>query len=344
MRIKPFLYSTLVGVSLVFSTATCAEDAGHLYEKGMAHYYDLHWDEAMQSFQGSAQIYFQSGLYHNASSSNVMAIAALTKYLDTCREKGVVPKLTYGHRQNYDLLRASAAMEGRKEISISAARDLVENLSAAHLKQDPTLQWFIPVPYFVNARFGLWDKMLQEPKPNANYQYALGMWHYGRGLAYVHKGNLRQGTSELAQLNEIIQKGPSTTEVNFGAMGVALLNIANHVLSASIAEKRGDEQATIANLKEAMVAQDNLGSEQATSWYFPVKEALGDAYLKWGHPDEAIKMFEEDLKQYPNNGWALYGMSRSFSKLGDQKKAAQFEKEFKNAWQESDIGKPVILF
>ncbi len=66
-----------------------------------------------------------------------MAIAALTKYIDTCREHGVVPKVTYGQRQNYDLLRASASMEGRKEISISAARDLIGNLPATSLKQDP---------------------------------------------------------------------------------------------------------------------------------------------------------------------------------------------------------------
>ncbi len=147
--------------------------------------------------------------------------------------------------------------------------------------------------------------MLEESKPNANYQYALGMWHYGRGLAYAHTGNLKKGAAELSELNSIIQKGPATTEVNFGATGIALLNIASHVLSATLAEKRGDEAATLAQLKEAMLVQDALGSEQATSWYFPVKEALGDAYLKWGHPEEAIKMYQEDLKQYPNNGWGI---------------------------------------
>lgn len=344
MQRKQIVSALLIGLASL-SPVICSADAAHaLYNQGMTHFYDMKWNDAMQSFQQSAQIYMQSGQYHNASSSNVMAVAALTKYVDDCREQGVKPSITYQNRQNYDFLRTTATFEGRKQISVSAAHDLAESVSSADLKREPTLQWFIPAPYFVNTRFGLWDKMLKEPKPNSSYQYALGMWHYGRGMAYAHQGNLSRASSELAELHGIVQKGPGPIEVNFGAMGVSLLSIADEVLTASIAEKKGNEEQTISHLKAALALQDSLGSEQSGNWYFPVKEALGDAYLKWGHPQLAMEMYQQDLKQYPKNGWALNGMVRTLRAMGDKKKAALVEKEFKVAWQDADIGSPVILF
>lgn len=320
-----------------YSAADNAPTAQQAYDHGLEYFYNLQWDDAVKNFQDSANIYFQSGNYHNASSASIMAIAAYTKYLDECREKGIQPNISDMYRQNYAFLRASAAMEGRKEISISAAHDLMENFPVKTAQLDPSLQWFMPIPYFVNARFGLWNNMLKEPAPNSKFAYATAMWHYGRGLAYVHTGNLSRATSESNELSKLAKQ-----DSGLGETANLHIAIADNVLIAAIADKRHDGASAIDHLKTAMMIQEGLGSRQ--DWYFPVREALGDAYLKWGHPQDALAMYQHDLQQYPNNGWALYGMARSYRALGDKQKATQFDKQFKSAWQDADIDKPVILF
>ena len=40
------------------------------------------------------------------------------------------------------------------------------------------------------TRFGMWQEVLTEPTPPVNQPYAIGVWHYGRGLAFVARARL----------------------------------------------------------------------------------------------------------------------------------------------------------
>ncbi len=64
---------------------------------------------------------------------------------------------------------------------------------------------------------------------------------------------------------------------------------------------------------------------------------LGAALLKAGRPREAEAVYGEDLREFRNNGWALFGLVQS---LEAQKKTAQARKvreEFTRAWKNADV-------
>ncbi|MBA3660939.1 MAG: hypothetical protein H0W64_04380 [Gammaproteobacteria bacterium] len=289
-----------------------------------------------------AHIYFLTGRYHQASNSNLQAITTYQRYNETCKAQGFEPEINYLYFHNFDFLRSTAIMEGRKKLALWAAKNLIDKPFANWLARDATLQWFIPIPYYVEARFGLWKEILHEPMPSQAAQYALGMWHYARGLAKAGTGEIKAAKNELLQLQQIITKG--TTDRNLGKAGHNLLKIAQATLMAIIANQQGDEKLTLAQLSLADKIQHDMGYHEPPDWYFPLKEIRGDAYLKWGHLKEAIQMYNEDLKQYPRNGWALYGLAKALRKIGKNQQAEQVEAEFKEAWKYADSPSPVTLF
>lgn len=290
-----------------------------------------------------AHIYFLTGRFHEASEANQRAIEAFKVYDATCLQQGFQPEINYLYFHNYDFLRSSASMEGRKQLALSAAQQMVQPPFAQWFKNEASLQWFIPIPWFVQARFGVWDELLKAPKPEDKYQYALGMWHYVRGMAYVHLNNqIAKANKENAALEKIIQIKPS--DKILGDKGVKLLKLAQHVLLAFIADANSNEKATISNLEAAMKIQDTLGYHEPPDWYFPVSEALGDAYLKWGHGKAALRIYHKNLKELPQNGWGLFGLANTFRQLGKPEKANAVDAQFKAAWKNADIPFPVSYF
>ena len=209
------------------------------------------------------------------------------------------------------------------------------------LSNELSLEWFIPIPYYVEARFAMWNELLKEPKPNEKYQYAVGMWHYARGIAFINNGNVKHAVKESVALSKIILAGP--TDNTLQKNGIDLLKIANAILSATLADYNRKEALMFSYLKAADSIQYHMGYHEPPDWYFPVKEILADAYLKWHHPQQAKATYEEILHQYPQDGWALYGLAKSLHASGDYKKAIQVEEEFKRAWRYADIPAPIPL-
>src|SRR5262249_39096110 len=151
-------------------------------------------------------------------------IAAYKNYSQICKSQGFEPEITYLYHHNYDFLRTTATFEGRKQVALTAAQDLITNLPATWLEQNSDLQGFLPVPYFVKARFGMWKELLNEPMPKEKYQYALGMWHYAQGLALARTGNLKEAEDRANQLYRIIKNGPAADSLN--KSGNQLLTVA----------------------------------------------------------------------------------------------------------------------
>jgi tetratricopeptide (TPR) repeat protein len=52
---------------------------------------------------------------------------------------------------------------------------------------------------------------------------------------------------------------------------------------------------------------------------------------------EAIKAYDEDLRIYRENGWALRGLMNVYEKLGDKKKYDETKGRFEVAWKHADI-------
>lgn len=291
-----------------------------------------------------SHICFLTGNYHGASTANMKGIAAYKQYAKTCKEQGFLPQITYLSQHNFDFLRSSATMEGRQAVALSAAQELVESVLPEWIEKDHNLQGFLSAPLFVKARFHQWKAILKTEAPLKQYQYASGMWHYARGLAWAHTHNRKNAQQEFIALKEIIQNSAHNKDEVLGESGFTLLSIAHKVLSATIAKIDNDKTAAITALKEASALQSGMPYHEPPDWYFPVDEALGDAYLHWADFSEAVEMYQQALHKLPKNPWALFGLIKSLEKLNRQEEARRTQQEFKHAWQYADIPVPLSLF
>ncbi len=98
-----------------------------------------------------------------------------------------------------------------------------------------------------------------------------------------------------------------------------------------------EPQRAIEFLKDALVKEQNLIYDEPAVWGLPVRLYLGDAFLKLNRLAEAEKIYNDDLKSYPNNGWALCGLKNVLSAMGRDQEAASVNNKFKEAWRNADV-------
>ena len=285
--------------------------------------------------------YWRVGRYHDAARINERAIRADQAYFRV----GGTPdqnahsfySLAYGSH-NVHFLFAAAHMGGRSALALEAARGLVARIPEQAYREVPPLEDFRPMPLFALVRFGKWAEILEEPRPAAQLQYTTGVWHWARGLAYLRLGQVDAAQREYEQLATIAQSDAmkALTLASFPTAST-LLDIASGVLAAELAGAHGQTDAMIARLEATAAVQDDLPYIEPPSWFYPVRHNLGAALLQAGRAAEAEAVYREDLRQYPNNGWSLFGLAESLRAQGKAAEAAEVQQRFEAAWQHADI-------
>ena len=76
---------------------------------------------------------------------------------------------------------------------------------------------------------------------------------------------------------------------------------------------------------------DSCRYDEPPTQYFPTRHYLGAALLRYGavaaagragttraseYVQEAVSVYEQALQDYPNNGWALHGLTAAFEAGG----------------------------
>jgi tetratricopeptide (TPR) repeat protein len=282
-----------------------------------------------------AHTFMRVGMYKEAVEANAHAAHADERYFEGRNVEGFYRLAYYPH--NLHFLFAAAAMEGRSADAIKAARDLADNVPNEMVKEIPPLEMFTPTPLFALARFGKWEEILTEPAPPAEFKYTTGVRHYVRGLAFSAMGKQPEAKAELDALNGIASEIPPEMVIGVATPVLGLLKIASNVLSGEMAAKQGDADNAVRRLEEAVQIQDGLPYDEPPPWYEPVRQRLGAVLLAAGRASEAEKIYREDLKRNPNNGWSLYGLKESLRAQREAKQAASVEKQFKGAWKRADV-------
>ena len=281
-----------------------------------------------------AHVFMRLGLYEEATAHNAHAASVDEQYIQDQHPDGIYPMLYYPH--NLHFLWAAAAMEGRSAEAIRAARELAEKAPVEMIRQAPLLEFFTPTALFALARFWKWDDILKEPSPPEDLRYTKAMWHYARGFAFAAKGNLEEAAAEERSLHSLAAQIPADQIVG-SQSAPALVKIASLVLASDLAARRGQTDAAVARLKEAVALEDGLRYDEPPPWYHPVRQRLGSVLLSAGRVNEAEAAFREDLKRNPQNGWSLYGLAQSLKARNASAEAAAVEQQFKKAWARADV-------
>jgi tetratricopeptide (TPR) repeat protein len=279
-----------------------------------------------------SHIYNRTGDYAEAAKSNVDAIVVDKEYITKSGNKGLYPNMYTNH--NIHFLAAANAMKGRYADSIKSARELEANVKPA-LKAMPMLEMFNPYALVSLTRFGKWDDVLKEPKPDASLKITTAFWHFARGSAYAASKQTANAETELAALRAVSKT--LTPEIRmFSNAAADVTKVAELTLEGKIALARGDKAAAIDALTKAVAAEDATYYAEPSDWDLPTREVLGGALLSFGDGVGAEKVFRTELEKHPRNGRALFGLAESLRKQGKESAAKMVDVEFGRAWQSAD--------
>ena len=263
-----------------------------------------------------AHVYWRTGLYADAVRINERAINVdKATIIRTPGDASVHSFYALSYvPHNIHFVFAGAQMSGRGELALDAANKLVASIPEDAYALAPGLEDFRPMPFFAMARFGMWDTIMAQPRPPAELQYTTGIWHWARGLAFLRQGAAGEAQQELQSLIALSQTD-AMRELTLASFPKAstLLELAAHVLDGEIAAARGDTDAAVLALEKAVAIQDDLSYIEPPAWYYPVRHNLGAVLVDAGRFAEAEAVYREDLRQFPENGWALFGLHQSLT-------------------------------
>ncbi len=281
-----------------------------------------------------AHIYMRVGLYREASERNATAATVDQEYLARHPLDGNYASGYYAH--NLHFLNASLMMEGRSTEALQVGRDLLTRVSAEELAKEPSLEFYAPTLLLTMARFGHWNDLIRQPPPHKGLRLTTGLWHYVRGLAFAATTRFGSAEGELANLRRVLKPfaRAKTTEAKTSR---AVLKVAERVLVGELAARRGQYEAGIQALREAMQLEASLPYSEPPFWVQPVRHNLGAVLLLAGRAEEAESVYREDLRLNPENGWALQGLVLSLRAQKKDAAAAQEETRFRTAWARADV-------
>jgi hypothetical protein len=198
---------------------------------------------------------------------------------------------------------------------------------------------FFSMPYEVEMRFGRWDDLLAEPEPPAYFPVTRALRLAARGVAQAALGRTTEARASQTAFREAVAAVPK--DASFGNNSAAtLLAIADAQLEGEILFKEGKKREGLAALRDAVAKEDQTRYDEPPDWIQPIRHALGAALLETGEAADAVEaeqVYRADLRQWPENGWSLFGLSRSLEVQGKKDEAKQVRARFEKAWQHADV-------
>ena len=282
-----------------------------------------------------AHIYWRVGRYHDASLANIEAAKVDEDYIAQCNAQGFYPALYYPH--NVHFLWAASTMEGRSKLSIDSALKVSKYVRVEQIKQIPFLEFFHTIPLLSYVRFAKWDEILSYEKPIDEFKFSLGIYHYARSIAFVSKGNIEKAKFEQEKILPLKESPEIKVIIKAGQPSDKLLEIANHLAMGQIAMANSNLDASIMHFKMAVGVQDALPYREPEFWYYPTRQSLGHALMLNKNFKEAVSVFNQDLKDYPRNGWSYFGLYKAHKALGNAELSDRALEKHNDIWQMSDV-------
>jgi tetratricopeptide (TPR) repeat protein len=285
-----------------------------------------------------SHIYIRIGKYHEGVIGNQQASLVDSLYVEACHAQGAYPLGYYPH--NYHFIAACGTLSGESKSAVIGAKQTADH---AHKKLmlDPvwgTLQHYYTIPWYVQVKLGLWDDILHSQAPEKNLKYPSAIWHYAQAMAMLSQSKTASAKQHLAEMKNILKDSTIKNITIWNINNVYdLCVIAAKTVEGEINAKEKNYTQAIALLKEAVAKEDALNYNEPADWFFSIRHHLGAVLIDAGKYDEAIKVYEQDLKTYPKNGWALIGLMNAYEKTGNKKKYDLIKKQFDEAWKYADI-------
>jgi tetratricopeptide (TPR) repeat protein len=283
-----------------------------------------------------SHIDIRRGRWQQAVEANHLAIAADRKYQTTVPEQGFY-RLYMAH--NFHMLTFAATMQGESELAFSTIRKMIEGVPkewAAVKENAAIVDGFMGMPLEVLKRFGRWEDILKEPEPPEIFPIARAMRHHNRGVAFAAKGKVDDARESQQDFRAAVKKVPEDATFS-NNKATDLLTVAALVLEGEILFREGKLKEAITALEKAVSHEDRLRYAEPPDWFVPVRHSLGAILLRDQQAEAAEKIYHEDLRRWPNNGWSLHGLAQTLEMQGKQSEVKKVRERFNEVWQRADV-------
>jgi hypothetical protein len=284
-----------------------------------------------------SHIYYRIGRYADSLDSNRAASKVDETYIAETGAVGVYPIGYYSHNVHFVLV--SAQLLGDSQTVLEQADKLDKVLSNEIASAIPIVQPVKSAPYFAWAQFGDPDKILALSEPTGAPPYVKAMWHYARGAAFAERKDVAAARNEAGAIGKIRQETDWTVLDNWGIPAGPVLEVAENVVLARAAQAENKADDEVQLWKKAAELQDTIPYMEPPYWYYPVRQSLGAALLKTGHPQEAETEFLAALERARGSAWALFGLQQAAKAKGDAAAEGKAAAELAKAWR----GDPAML-
>ena len=106
------------------------------------------------------------------------------------------------------------------------------------------------------------------------------------------------------------------------------------ILEREIKRGEGDLPGAIAAFAPGMALEDALIYDEPEPIPFAIRHWLGAALLEAKRFGDAERVYREEIKAHPHNGWSLLGLKQALA--GQGKTSPETDKDFESSWARSD--------
>jgi tetratricopeptide (TPR) repeat protein len=281
-----------------------------------------------------SHIFLRLGDFEQSAVVNETASEVDRRYVERSGgARGFYSLMYYSH--NLHFVSYVRMMQGKFDESLDYARRLRKNVEG-EVDAMPMLGSYGAFEWLILTRFGKWTDMLAQPVPQEKNAFVNAMYRYSRALAFAGVGQIKEAESERERMAEIAG-GVSEKETLMNNSTQSVLAVGLVELEAKIARARKDMDAEIASLQRAVELQDKLNYMEPPEWHYPIREALGGAFLRSGRAAEAEAVFRKDLEVNPRNGRSLFGLIEALKMQGKTVGVEWVKREFAEAWKYAPI-------
>lgn len=288
----------------------------------------------------SSHEYERIGYYSKGVDANEKADISL--FLYDSLAKGLYPTIHAPHYFAVDAYCAiSGAMYKKALLKSMALRNIVE---PTHEKTHGQYNFMFPA--FAMVRMGKWQEILRDTATiNSEWSYAGLLSDFAKGMAHAKMGFFVEAKSELEQLRE--KKNDEILRVKvtpFSSSPYECSIVAENILAATIFFNQKKYDAAITAIKKAILAEDSLLYSEPKIWLLPARQYLGAFLLKLNKPNEAEKVYREDLVWNPGNGWSLLGLYQSLKAQQKNGELKKLKALYTYSFSKADILPPCSVY
>jgi tetratricopeptide (TPR) repeat protein len=225
---------------------------------------------------------------------------------------------------NVAMLFGGAVMDGQRAVAMDAARQLEATGSGDASLSMATL-----------VRFGRWRE-LRTMRAGSGDRVATAWTAVAIGLAWLDTARTRLAQEQLDVVDALLAGTPDSAATQ-EMKDRHLIGLARGILAGELLASRGQVDSAVTALTQAVALDDSLPYQEHITWPLPPRHVLAGVLLDAGRPADAERVLRADLERFPNNGWALSGLSQALAAQGRAAEAATVREAFGAAWARADV-------